>query len=170
MSFFAQFSPRQAKAGGRLVAALGLPILAAMLMAGGSTPAAAAHTHGGAAAALAASLVRPLDVSRDPNTPHVIVDVTIAGFAFSPTPLTINVGDTVRWTNTDNATHTATSDPGTPAAFNTGNLTNGQQGSFTFTIAGTYAYHCAIHSSMMATIIVSGGATTTPTNTAVPPT
>src|SRR5262249_44786040 len=35
-------------------------------------------------------------------------NVTIAGFAFSPDPVTVNVGDTVTWTNNDAASHTAT--------------------------------------------------------------
>ena len=39
-------------------------------------------------------------------------------------------------------------------AFTSGNLANGKTYSFTFTTPGTYAYHCAIHTYMKATIIV----------------
>ena len=43
-------------------------------------------------------------------------DVAIAGFAFSPRTVTVNVGDAITWTNRDGQTHTATSGvPGTPA-------------------------------------------------------
>ncbi len=39
--------------------------------------------------------------------------VSINGSSFSPSSLTIAVGDTVRWTNFDNVTHSVTSDAGT---------------------------------------------------------
>ena len=77
--------------------------------------------------------------------------VDIVGMAFSPSELTISVGDTVIWTNKDSATHTATDDNGT---FDSGNLASGESFSFTFDTAGTYTYHCNIHTSMVATIIV----------------
>lgn len=83
------------------------------------------------------------------------VSVDIRNFAFSPAAVQVNVGDTVTWTNYDTAPHTATSDPGAPVQFDTGQLTQGQSGSFTFTTAGTYAYHCSVHPHMTATVVVS---------------
>src|SRR5215472_8940858 len=77
--------------------------------------------------------------------------VSIANFAFSPASLTVKVGTKVSWTNNDSVTHTVTADKG---AFNSGPLTPGSTFSFTFTKAGTYSYHCNIHRSMMATIVV----------------
>ncbi len=77
--------------------------------------------------------------------------VSIANFAFGPTSLTVKVGTKVSWTNNDTVTHTVTADKG---AFNAGPLTPGSTFSFTFTKAGTYSYHCNIHPSMMATIVV----------------
>ena len=77
--------------------------------------------------------------------------INITGMAFSESTITISVGDTVTWTNLDSAPHTATEDNG---VFNSGTLNNGDTFSFTFTAAGTYTYHCAIHPSMTATIIV----------------
>ena len=77
--------------------------------------------------------------------------VSIANFAFSPTSLTVKVGTKVSWTNNDTVTHTVTADKG---AFNSGPLAPGSTFSFTFTKAGTYSYHCNIHPSMMATIVV----------------
>ena len=38
------------------------------------------------------------------------VNVTMKGFAFDPATLTVNVGDTVTWTNQDTAPHNATAD------------------------------------------------------------
>ena len=79
------------------------------------------------------------------------VDVDIKGFAFSPSTITINKGDTVRWTNKDSAPHTATADDNT---FTTPTLKTGDSGQITFDKPGTYAYHCAVHPSMKATIVV----------------
>ena len=77
--------------------------------------------------------------------------VSIANFAFSPQTLTVKAGTKVTWTNKDSVTHTVTADKG---AFNSGPLSPGNTFSFTFTQAGTYSYHCSIHTSMMATIVV----------------
>lgn len=76
--------------------------------------------------------------------------VSIANFAFSPQSLTVKVGTKVTWTNKDSLTHTVTADGG---AFSQ-TVPPGSTFSFTFTKAGTYSYHCAIHTSMTATIIV----------------
>jgi len=77
--------------------------------------------------------------------------VTIASFAFSPASLTVKVGDTVTWTNQDSIGHSATANDGT---FDTGILDQGKSGSFTFTKAGRYEYHCSVHPNMHGTIIV----------------
>jgi plastocyanin len=77
--------------------------------------------------------------------------VSIMNFAFSPLTLTVKTGTKVTWTNKDTVTHTVTADQG---AFNSGFLSSGNGFSFTFTQAGTYSYHCNIHHSMMATIVV----------------
>lgn len=81
--------------------------------------------------------------------------VTIQNFAFSPATLSVKVGTTVTWTNQDSTTHTATSDPGTPASFDSGNIAQGKSATFTFQQAGTYSYHCSIHTYMKATITVT---------------
>lgn len=80
------------------------------------------------------------------------VSVSIQNFTFSPKTITIHVGDTVTWTNQDAASHTVTSDSG--SELNSGNLPTGQSYSHTFTQPGTYTYHCAIHVSMTATVVV----------------
>ena len=72
---------------------------------------------------------------------------------FNPDDLTINVDDTVTWTNNDGMGHTATSTDG-PASFDSGNIAAGATWSFTFIEAGTYDYKCNYHSSMTATITV----------------
>jgi plastocyanin len=77
--------------------------------------------------------------------------ITIMNFAFSPVTLTVKTGTKVTWTNKDTVTHTVTADQG---VFDSGFLSPGSSFSFTFIKAGTYSYHCNIHHSMMATIIV----------------
>ncbi len=78
--------------------------------------------------------------------------ITIQGFAFNPKSVTIKAGTKVTWTNKDTATHTSTSDNGT---WDTKSIKPGSSGSFTFTKPGTYTYHCAIHPTMTATIVVT---------------
>ena len=77
--------------------------------------------------------------------------IEISGMSFDSNDLTINVGDSVTWQNSDSGSHTATADGG---EFDSGTLANGESFTFTFTTAGTYTYHCGIHSSMTGTITV----------------
>lgn len=77
--------------------------------------------------------------------------VSISGFAFAPVSLTVQAGATVQWTNKDATAHTVTADD---ASFGSANLGNGGTFSMTFSKAGTYSYHCAIHPSMTGTVVV----------------
>ena len=79
------------------------------------------------------------------------VDVTIAGFAFSPAELTIKVGTTIKWTNQDSAAHNITADD---SSWGSSSLAQGDSFSFTFSNSGTFAYHCGVHPNMKATITV----------------
>lgn len=80
--------------------------------------------------------------------------VAIRNFAFVPPSLTIQAGDTVRWTNEDAAPHTSTSDT---AIWDSEILNQGQSFSFTFTNAGSYPYFCEVHPSMRGVIEVQAG-------------
>jgi plastocyanin len=91
--------------------------------------------------------------------------VAIQGFAFVPASLTVNVGDTVRWTNTDPATHTVTSNT---SVFNSTVAANGGTFAFQFGSAGTFAYHCDLHPSMTGTVVVRAAATPAPTPVPTP--
>jgi plastocyanin len=85
-------------------------------------------------------------------------DVAISGFTFSPGTVTVNVGDTVTWTNSDAQAHTATSG----SAWNTGDIAGGASASITFQTAGTFDYICAIHPTMTGTVVVRGASGTAP--------
>jgi plastocyanin len=78
--------------------------------------------------------------------------ITIQGYAFSPTTLSVPVGTKVIVTNRDSVPHTWTSDNGT---FDSGTLDQGQSYSFTFTTAGSYRYHCTVHPYMVGTVSVT---------------
>jgi len=96
--------------------------------------------------------------------------VAIKNYAYSPASLTINVGDTVTWTNEDTAPHTVTVTSG-PVKFDSGSLAKGQSFSYTFTVAGTYSYYCAVHPDMVGQVVVTGSSTTpAPTPTPSPTT
>lgn len=86
--------------------------------------------------------------------------VPISGFAFVPATLTVAVGDTVTWTNQDTAPHTVTATSG--GTFDSGNLANGGTFSQTFASAGTFAYRCEIHPSMIGSVVVQAAAASTP--------
>jgi plastocyanin len=89
--------------------------------------------------------------------------VSIEGFAFSPSTVTVKVGDSVTWTNNDSAPHTATADDG---SFDTEQFGNGESSTLTFSTAGSFAYHCTIHPQMHGTVVVEAAATAAPTATA----
>jgi len=80
------------------------------------------------------------------------VTVEISNFAFQPASVTIQVGDTVTWTNLDSAAHTAT-DTGSGSLFD-GVMNQGESFSYTFTQAGTFHYICTFHPDMTGTVIV----------------
>jgi plastocyanin len=92
--------------------------------------------------------------------------VAIANFSFSPKDVTVSVGDSVTWTNSDSTAHTATADD---PSFDTGTIGNNTSKTVTFATAGVFAYHCSIHAAMIGTVTVqaAAAATTAPTN---PPT
>jgi plastocyanin len=79
-------------------------------------------------------------------------EVWIQGMAFTPATITVNAGTTITWTNQDAVVHTVTSNTG---AFASGSIGNGGTYSFKFNTAGTFPYHCAVHPSMTATVIVN---------------
>jgi plastocyanin len=77
---------------------------------------------------------------------------TLSTTAYTPPSPTVAVGTTVSWLNSDNVTHTSVSNNG--LSFNSGNIEPNARFNFTFTSAGTFPYHCAIHPNMVGTITV----------------
>ena len=80
---------------------------------------------------------------------------------FIPSTVTIDIGGTVTWDNTDTAAHTATggtATDGPSGVFDSSLIMAG--GSFTheFTEAGTFDYFCMVHPWMAGTVIVEDAA------------
>ena len=79
--------------------------------------------------------------------------VTIAGFSYSPNPVTVAVGNSLAFRNTDSVAHTATGDSG---SFDTGVIAPGAtSNAITMSTAGDFTYHCQIHPNMVATVNVT---------------
>ena len=84
--------------------------------------------------------------------------------AFTPNPVSVSLASTrglVEWVNNDQTggvyggngtTHNITADDG---SFTSGNLAPGATFGETFTVAGTYPYHCSIHPTMKGTVTVT---------------
>jgi plastocyanin len=84
----------------------------------------------------------------DPGT----VQATVAGFKWSA--VSAKVGDVVTWTNSDSAPHAVALDDGSCAM--SGNIAaGGGTRSLKFNVAGSFPFHCSIHSSMKGTITIS---------------
>ncbi|MEJ2261079.1 MAG: plastocyanin/azurin family copper-binding protein [Nitrosopumilaceae archaeon] len=77
---------------------------------------------------------------------------------YLPASVTINVGDTVEWTNSDTAAHTVTG--GSPAegpsgVFDSSLILGGAQYSNTFEEAGSFNYFCMVHPWMVGNVQVN---------------
>ena len=91
--------------------------------------------------------------------PKTVV-VTIQNFAFEPSSVTIDAGDSVSWENRDAMAHTATRND--PPAFDTGGLAQGEASEpivFEYeSDAKGWRYFCRPHPHMIGTVIVRAAA------------
>ena len=79
--------------------------------------------------------------------------VKITATAFSPKTVTVELGDTVKWVNSDTANHQVVADNG---AFASPILKPNESYSFTSKAAGKFPYHDALHPAIKGTITVKG--------------
>ena len=89
--------------------------------------------------------------SNPPATPAANTVSIVNMTTYAPASITVTAGTTITWTNNDNMAHTVTADDN---SFNSGNIAAGGTYSKQFSVAGTYPYHCTIHSGMKATVVV----------------
>jgi plastocyanin len=107
-----------------------------------------------ATACSSSSTKKPAAEGPTPTTGAAGTSLRVAGFNYSPKPLTVAAGATISVSNGDTATHTVTSD--TAGLFD---VTVDQGSPVTMKApakAGTYAFHCSIHPSMHGTLVVTG--------------
>ncbi len=88
--------------------------------------------------------------------PRAGVAVTVANFSFTPAHAHVGPGGRVTWTFPEMMSHTTTSDNG---FWNSGPRSGGATFARTFATAGTYRYHCSIHTFMHGRVLVSMTAT-----------
>ncbi len=75
----------------------------------------------------------------------------VDGNRFRPATLTVARGTRVRWVNSDNVSHTTTSNTGVWAA----TLSPGERFARRFRRAGEFNYRCTIHTGMIGRIVVN---------------
>ena len=98
----------------------------------------------------------------------VIVPVSIVDNTFDPADVTVQPGDTVRWTWV-NGTHSTTSDT---SLWDSGQVAPPFTFDFTFNTLGDFRYYCSIHGAPlgvgMSGIVRVQSPTSTPTQTQTP--
>ena len=116
----------------------------------GTSPGALGYSYGGGAGAASPSAAT--GGSSGGSSGGGQAATKVVDFAFNPATLTVAAGTTVTWTNTGSVSHTVTADDG---SFDSGTLPSGGTFQHRFATPGTYAYHCNIHHSMTAKVIVT---------------
>jgi len=96
-------------------------------------------------------LVGSVSVRANDQPPAANAAVKIDNFVFGPQTITVPVGVTVTWTNSDDIPHTAVS---TDGVFKSKVMDTDEKFSYTFTKAGTYSYYCSIHPKMTGQVVV----------------
>jgi plastocyanin len=106
----------------------------------------------------AATAPQPQSPAPAPATPPAApaqvsktISISIKSFKFTPADVTINVGDTIVWTNEDSVPHTVESSDGT---LRSDQLDKSDSFSYKFTKSGKYSYICGIHPSMKGSVTV----------------
>lgn len=94
--------------------------------------------------------VTPDENGNNPN--EIVLQVNIKDMSFAPGNMTIGLGSKVRFTNADSMNHSVISDSG--SELGSGVLANGDYYEHVFNKLGTFEYHCGVHPSMKAKIIV----------------
>jgi plastocyanin len=90
--------------------------------------------------------------------------VQVIDFAFSPASSSVNVGDTITWTNTGTTSHTSTSGntPTPSGLWTSGFLSPGMTFAHQFTGSGNFPYFCQVHPFMTGSVNVQSAATNVP--------
>ena len=79
--------------------------------------------------------------------------VKITATAFKPATVTIATGSAIKWSNTDTKAHQVVANSG---AFASPTIRAGRAWTHTFSTAGTYKYHDALHPALTGKVVVTG--------------
>jgi plastocyanin len=116
------------------------------------------------ALAVAGLVMLALSVGTALAASSVSITETNERYAYHPGTIYVPIGDTVTWTNNSDAPHTVDADD---LSFESEQFNEGETYQNTFATAGTFKYHCDVHSYMHATVVVlAAGVTAPPTDTA----
>ena len=86
------------------------------------------------------------------STGTTTVEAAVGGNQWGP--VSAKVGDVITWTNSDSVPHRVGLDDGSCTM--SGNIDgNGGKASLVFSAAGTYPFHCTIHTNMKGTITIT---------------
>ncbi|WP_143598166.1 cupredoxin domain-containing protein [Tolypothrix sp. NIES-4075] len=94
---------------------------------------------------------QPLEQEKG-STQKANATVKIHNFKFEPTTLKINVGESIKFANSDEEPHTVTA---TDGSFDSKALDTEEAWTHTFTKPGAFPYICAIHPFMKGTVTVT---------------
>jgi plastocyanin len=135
------------------VATRGLAALTTvLLLAACSGSAATSAPTTGPAATTGTAATAAAQVCTEPgSTEPADVQATVAGNQWGP--VAAKVGDVITWTNSDGVPHKVALDDGSCAMSQ--NIAGGGTRSLVFSVAGSFPFHCAVHSSMKGTITIS---------------
>jgi len=92
--------------------------------------------------------LRAAKAQKSASQTHTVV---IHNFAFQPADLTVNVGDTIVWKNTDIVSHTVTAADG---SFDSDEIKPGKSWKLVAKKAGTFEYACSPHPNMQGKLVV----------------
>jgi plastocyanin len=122
-------------------AALGIALVLAACSGGGGNVTTAPHSTTAGAA--------PCKDSTGTTT----VQANVKDRTWTPSTVTAKVGDVITWTNADTVPHAVALDDGSCAMSNT--IAGGASKSLSFSVAGSFPFHCSVHPTMKGTITIS---------------
>ena len=91
----------------------------------------------------------PCTDSTDPTD----VTASVESNTWMPASIAAGVGDVITWTNGDSVPHAVELDDGSCGMSSA--IAGGQSRSLVFSVAGTFPFHCSIHSSMKGTFTIT---------------
>jgi nitrite reductase (NO-forming) len=112
------------------------------------------HAHSPSAASTSKELdIKTIDISEAAIAILQDAGIKSSGKTYEPQAISVQVGDTVTWTNQDATPHTVDSSGGSPLS--SGYIMKDQSFQHAFTETGTYEYYCALHPWMSGSITVA---------------